>query len=69
MGGLSELRVLDFSTEIAGPYATKLFSDAGADVIKVESPSGDPLRATGGRGRRPLQVPPSRQKGHHWLAG
>ncbi|MCP4242594.1 MAG: CoA transferase [bacterium] len=41
---LRDLRVVDFSSEIAGPYATKLFADAGADVIKVESASGDPLR-------------------------
>src|SRR5262249_61793844 len=36
--------VVDFSTEIAGPYCTKLFADAGADVVKVETPDGDPLR-------------------------
>ena len=42
--GLRDLRVVDFSTGIAGAYATKLFADAGADVIKVESPAGDPLR-------------------------
>jgi crotonobetainyl-CoA:carnitine CoA-transferase CaiB-like acyl-CoA transferase len=41
----SALRVLDLSTEIAGPYATKLLCDQGADVLKVEEePAGDPLR-------------------------
>jgi crotonobetainyl-CoA:carnitine CoA-transferase CaiB-like acyl-CoA transferase len=43
--GLSDLRVVDLSTGIAGPYCTKLFADAGADVIKVEPPGGDPLRS------------------------
>jgi len=42
--GLNKLRVLDFSSWVAGPYASKLFADAGADVIKIETPAGDPMR-------------------------
>jgi crotonobetainyl-CoA:carnitine CoA-transferase CaiB-like acyl-CoA transferase len=42
--GLAGTRVLDFSTQIAGPYCAKLFADAGAEVIKVEPPEGDSLR-------------------------
>jgi crotonobetainyl-CoA:carnitine CoA-transferase CaiB-like acyl-CoA transferase len=38
------VRVLELSSEIAGPYAAKLLCDAGADVIKVEPPGGDPMR-------------------------
>ncbi len=42
--GLAGIRVLDFSSQIAGPYASKLFVDGGAHVVKVEPPGGDALR-------------------------
>lgn len=47
-GPWSDLRVIDLSTRVAGPYCSKLFADAGAQVIKVERPGiGDPCRRVG----------------------
>ncbi len=41
---LEGLSVVDLTTTLAGSYCTKLFVDAGADVVKAEPPGGDPLR-------------------------
>jgi crotonobetainyl-CoA:carnitine CoA-transferase CaiB-like acyl-CoA transferase len=43
-GPLDGLLVADFSRVLAGPYATMLLGDLGADVVKVESPGGDDTR-------------------------
>ena len=41
----ADWRVLELSNGIAASYAAKMFADAGADVVKIESPQGDCLRA------------------------
>jgi crotonobetainyl-CoA:carnitine CoA-transferase CaiB-like acyl-CoA transferase len=46
-GPLAGLKVLDLSRVLAGPFATMLLGDLGADVVKVESPGGDVTRHWG----------------------
>src|SRR5947208_9567513 len=41
---LSDISVVELSTEPSGSYCAKVFADLGADVVKVEPPDGDPQR-------------------------
>ena len=44
---LQGVRVVDLTRILSGPFCTLLLADMGAEVIKVEPPGGDPLRAQG----------------------
>ena len=47
MGALSDIKILDLSRILAGPFGTQILSDLGAEVWKVESPWGDDTRGWG----------------------
>ncbi|HET9477098.1 MAG TPA: CoA transferase, partial [Dehalococcoidia bacterium] len=77
-GACDGLRVVDFTSWMAGPLATMVLADNGADVIKVEPPAGDPARGlpafqTWNRGKRSvvldLKTPEGRDKALALAAG
>jgi crotonobetainyl-CoA:carnitine CoA-transferase CaiB-like acyl-CoA transferase len=70
---LEGIRVLDLTSFIAGPVCPMLLADLGADVVKVETPDGDPFRMTAygfhgwNRGKRSLVLDLKRPQGREVL--
>jgi crotonobetainyl-CoA:carnitine CoA-transferase CaiB-like acyl-CoA transferase len=57
-GALDGVRVIDLTTVLMGPMATRMLADHGADVIRLEAPGGEPF----------LDTPPRRNPGMNWFA-
>lgn len=53
-GPCAGIRVLDFTSVVSGPMCTQTLGDLGADVVKLEAPTGDQTRHTGAPFREPL---------------
>ena len=49
-GPLEGVRIIDMTSVVVGPLATQIMADHGAEVVKVEAPSGDIVRTLAGRG-------------------
>ena len=61
---LAGLRVVELAEEVAGPFASKLLADAGAETVKIEAPDGDMARRMA-----PFAEPsPHRETSTTWLA-
>src|SRR5260370_3355958 len=46
-GPLAGIRVIEVAIAVLGPMATQILGDMGAEVIKIETPDGDPMRQIG----------------------